>query len=80
MPNFQRSNKINSYETVRTVKELSEKVSYICNKDLIDYLEVQNQKQQKHDKINFNINLIIVICTVISLIISIANLIISIFK
>lgn len=75
--NYQRSHKLNFQKLSETAQDISNNVSKISNEDLIEYLEVQNQKQQKCDKVNFRINLtiniIVVICTIV-------NIVITIFK
>ena len=75
--NYQRSNKLNFQKLSKTAQDISKDLSNISNEDLIEYLEVQNQEQQKRDKVNFRINLtiniIIVICTIV-------NIVITIFK
>ena len=75
--NYQRSHEFNIQKISKTAKDISDNVSKISNEDLIEYIEVQNQKQQKRDKVNFRINLtiniIIVICTI-------ANIVITILK
>ena len=78
--NYQHSHELNIQKISNTAKDLSNNVSKISNEDLIEYLEVQNQRQQKRDKLVLIITIIGVIASIGALITGIIGNVIAIIK
>ena len=74
MNRFQRSDELTIQKLTTNMEDIRKSVSHNEAFDLIEYFEIQNQNQQKRDKINLIISIISAISSICACIIGLFQL------